>query len=263
MPLAACRHAVDCHQPCSYEVLAFVYHVSVKWLVGVLYAHSASHLSDVMGCTFGLHFVRYLVLALPFALSKHVIHVLQADQKDTSCSLDRYSCLAEVLQYALPSAAPSRPGIRRQSIAQAGHGPPEAPTRKLPSNMWGSAFMADDNHLPSHWSAQLHEMASELRNPLIADPITSTTGLLLSLESARTGSLTAKVLDSASSAYTDTLVSLHDDSSRLPMQPCYREVPSSAQLPSIMEDSFVGRQPYISHRSSCLAQISCSPCLLA
>ncbi len=183
---------------------------------------------------------------------------MQADKKNTSCSLDRYSCLAEASQYALLSAAPSMPGIQRQSIAQAGRHPPGAPTRKLPSNMWGSAFMADNKHLSSHWSAQLPEMASELlHNPFTGDPITSTNGLLLRLESARTGSLASKVLDSASSAYTGTLASLHNGSSRLPMQPCYKEVPSSAQLPPIMEDSFVGRQPYISHRSSCLAQIPC------
>ncbi len=189
--------------------------------------------------------------------------VLQAD-KDTSRSLDRYSCLAEVLQCALPSAAPSMPGIQHQSIAQAGRHPPGAPARKLPSNMWDSAFIADNKHLSSHWSVHLHEMASELlHNPLIADPITSTNGLLLRLKSARTGSLSSRVLDSASSAYTGTPTSLHNSSSRPPMQPCYRQVPSSAQLPPIMEDSFVGRQPYISHRSSCLAQISRSPCLLA
>ena len=178
--------------------------------------------------------------------------VLQAD-KDTSRSLDRYSCLAEVLQCALPSAAPSMPGIQHQSIAQAGRHPPGAPARKLPSNMWDSAFIADNKHLSSRWSVQLHE----IRNPLIADPITSTNGLLLRLESARTGSLSSRVLDSASSAYTGTPTSLYNSSSRPPMQPCYIEVPSSAQ------DSFVGRQPYISHRSSCLAQISRSSCLLA
>ncbi|DBB13219.1 TPA: hypothetical protein ACH3X3_004966 [Trebouxia sp. C0006] len=114
----------------------------------------------------------------------------QADQQDTPCSLDRYSCLAEVLQYAVPSAAPSMPGIRCHSIAQAGRHPPGAPTRKLPSNMWDSAFIADNKHLSSRWSVQLHE----IRNPLIADPITSTNGLLLRLESARTGSLSSRAL---------------------------------------------------------------------
>ena len=221
---------------------------------GCVYAHLASHLSAVIGCTFALHFVCYLVHALTCALSKHVIHgVLQADQQDTPCSLDRYSCLSEVLQYALPSAAPSMPGIRCHSIAQAGRHPPGAPTRKLPSNMWDSAFVADNKHLSSRWSVQLHE----IRNPLIADPITSTNGLLLRLESARTGSLSSRALDSASSAYTGTPTSLYNSSSRPPMQPCYIEVPSSAQ------DSFVGRQKYSSHRSSCLAQISRSSCLLA
>ncbi|KAL0054390.1 hypothetical protein WJX82_008160 [Trebouxia sp. C0006] len=116
--------------------------------------------------------------------------VKQADQQDTPCSLDRYSCLAEVLQYAVPSAAPSMPGIRCHSIAQAGRHPPGAPTRKLPSNMWDSAFIADNKHLSSRWSVQLHE----IRNPLIADPITSTNGLLLRLESARTGSLSSRAL---------------------------------------------------------------------
>lgn len=187
--------------------------------------------------------------------------VLQADKKDASCSLDRYSCLAEASQCAPTSAAPSMPGIQRQFIPQAGRHPPGAPTRKLPSNMWDSAI-ADNKHHSPDWSAQLPERASGLlHKPLIADPITSTNGLLLRLESAKTGSLTSKVLDSASSAYTGTFAALHNDSSRLPMQ-LYKEGPSSAQLPPIMEDSFVGRQPYISHRSSCLAQIPCHPCTL-
>ncbi|KAA6426861.1 MAG: hypothetical protein FRX49_03186 [Trebouxia sp. A1-2] len=163
----------------------------------------------------------------------------QADKKDASCSLDRYSCLAEALQCAPTSAAPSMPGIQRQFIPQAGRHPPGAPTRKLPSNMWDSAI-ADNKHHSPDWSAQLPERASGLlHKPLIADPITSTNGLLLRLESAKTGSLTSKVLDSASSAYTGTFAALHNDSSRLPMQ-LYKEGPSSAQLPPIMEDSFVG-----------------------
>ena len=180
--------------------------------------------------------------------------MLQADKEDTSRSLDRYSCLAEASQYALSSAAPSLPGIQRQFIAQAERRPPGAPTRKLPSNMWDSASIIDNKDLSPHGSAQLPEMASGLlHNPLTGDPITSTNGLLLRLEGARTGSLTSNVLDSASSASTGTLASL------LPMQPCYKEVPSPAQLPPIMEDTFVGRQPYISHRSSCLAKIPCRP----
>ncbi|KAL0029759.1 hypothetical protein WJX79_008211 [Trebouxia sp. C0005] len=162
-----------------------------------------------------------------------------ADKKDASCSLDRYSCLAEASQCAPTSAAPSMPGIQRQFIPQAGRHPPGAPTRKLPSNMWDSAI-ADNKHHSPDWSAQLPERASGLlHKPLIADPITSTNGLLLRLESAKTGSLTSKVLDSASSAYTGTFAALHNDSSRLPMQ-LYKEGPSSAQLPPIMEDSFVG-----------------------
>ncbi len=176
--------------------------------------------------------------------------MLQADKNDTSFSLDRYSCLAEASQYAPTNAAPSMPGIQRQFIAQAGRHPPGAPTRKLPSNMWDSAFMTDSKYLSSHWSTQLPEMASGLlHKPLTADPITSTNGLLFRLESARTGSLTSSVLDSASSAYTGTLTPLHNGSSGLSMQPCYKEVPSSAQLPPIIEHSFVGRQTYFSHKS--------------
>ena len=179
--------------------------------------------------------------------------MLQADKEDTSRSLDRYSCLAEASQYALSSAAPSLPGSQRQFIAQAERQPPGAPTRKLPSNMWDSASIVDNKHLSPHGSAQLPEVASRLlHNPLTGDPITSTNGLLLRLEGARTRSLISKVLGSASSAYTGTL-------SLLPMQLCYKEVPSPAQLPPIMEDPFVGRQPYISHRSSCLAKILCRP----
>ncbi len=158
------------------------------------------------------------------------------------------------------------PGTQRQFIAQAGHQPPGPPTRKLPSNMWDSTFMAYNEHLLSNWTTQLPEMASrQLHNPLRADPITTTNGLLLRLESARTGSLTSMDLDTANSAYTGSPASLHNGSSRLPVQPCYKIVPSTAQLPPIIERSFVGRQTYITHRSACLAHppIIHPPCLFA
>ncbi|KAL0021633.1 hypothetical protein WJX77_002392 [Trebouxia sp. C0004] len=81
-----------------------------------------------------------------------------AAKADTSCSLNRYSCLAEASQCAPTDAAPSMPGIQRQPIAQAGRHPPGAPTRKLPSNM---AAAQSTHRRPNHLNKRMAAQTSE------------------------------------------------------------------------------------------------------